>query len=69
LPICSKVATPCCFEFLLHEAGEIPDKTLLNQVNGMDAVNGFKYCYGVWMFAPSFYLKQKSNEKSYQLVS
>ena len=35
----------------------------------MDAVNSFKCCNEVLMFAPSFYLKQKSNEKNYQLVS
>ena len=64
-----KVATLCCFEILLHNAGKIPDKTVLNQVKVMDAVNRFNCCYEVWMFASSFYLKQKSNEKSYQLVS
>jgi uncharacterized membrane protein YphA (DoxX/SURF4 family) len=29
----------------------------------MDAVNSFKYCYEVWMFASSFYSKQKAMKK------
>ena len=35
----------------------------------LDAVNSFKSTNEIWMFVPSFYLKQKNNEKSYQLVS
>jgi hypothetical protein len=41
---------------------------MLNQVNGLDAVNGFMPLYQMLMFAPSFYLKQKNNEESCQLV-
>jgi hypothetical protein len=41
---------------------------MLDQVNGVDAVNGFNPVYQMLMFAPSFYLKEKDYEESYQLV-
>lgn len=35
----------------------------------MDPVNSLKPANEIWMFVPLFYLKQKNNEKNYQLVS
>ena len=44
---------------LLLQANLIPDKTILNQVKVMDAVNSLKPADEIRMFAPLFYLKQK----------
>ena len=57
------VVTLYCFEVLLHDAGRILDKTVLNQVKVVDAVNSFKQRSEMWMFTSSFYLKQKAMKK------
>jgi len=32
---------------------------MVNQAKGLDPVNSFESADEIWMFAPSFYLKQK----------
>src|ERR1017187_7453496 len=64
----TKVTTSHSLKSLLHDVGKILDKPILNQVKALDAVISFRCSYEVWMFASLFYLKQKNNEKSYQLV-
>jgi hypothetical protein len=55
----AKVATSFKFKFLLHNASKILDKSIFNQVKGMDAVIIFKCSDEVWMFVSLFYFKQK----------
>jgi hypothetical protein len=45
------------------------DKGLLNQGKALDAINNFKSVEKFWTFVRSVYIKQKNNEKNYQLVS
>ena len=53
----------CYFGVLLHEAGKVLDKPILNQVKLMDAVNSFRQCSEVQMFASLFKRKQKVMKK------
>jgi len=57
----------CCFKILLHHAGKILDKPVLNHEKVLDAVNDFKGCAKEWMFT-SHLIKHDKNEKNCSLV-